>query len=152
MVQAAGRDRHRAFWQRFFSQVRFDHSDQPPPGYGARNWVKIDLPSPARWLRAYRSTGNRAGLFLTLGDEAGASAFAHLHAEAVHLREETGLDLVFKVNQETPFRGEIPALRQPVVQECGSDRQLFAWFTNGATRMVNALRPRLGALRRHAME
>jgi hypothetical protein len=149
--QAANRDRDRVFWQRFIDTVRFDHPDQPPPRHGGRNWIKIDLPSPARWLTAYRSSGDRAGLFLSLADEAGAAAFAELSAEANQLREEIGLDLLFEEKQALPFRGDVLALRTTAGQEGSSDDELLAWFVSAANRMVNALRPRLAAMDRRAM-
>jgi hypothetical protein len=148
--QATGRDQDRAFWQRFIDSARFDHPDQPPPRHGGRNWVKIDLPPPARWLTAYRSSGGRAGLFMVLTDEAGAAAFAELKAEAGQLQQETGLELVFKQKQELPFRGEIVALRKAMPAERTSDEQLLAWFGDAANRMINAFRPRLAALARSA--
>jgi hypothetical protein len=148
--QAVGRDQDRAFWQRFIDQVRFDHPDQTPPRHGGRNWVKIDLPSPARWLTAYRSAGGSAGLFLSLADEAGAAAFAELQADANQLREGTGLDLQFKVKQEMPFRGDILALRDTVGGLASSDEQVLAWFVEASNRLVNALRPRFAALARQA--
>ena len=150
--QAAIRDQDRAFWQRFIDEVRRDHSDQPPPRHGGRNWVKIDLPPPARLITTYRSSGDRASLFLSLADEAGAAAFAELSDEANQLREETGLDLQFNVKQEVPFRGDILAPRTTADQEGNSGVELLAWFVSAADRMVNAMRPRLASLDRRALE
>jgi hypothetical protein len=146
--RGAARDQDRAFWQRFIDGARFDHPDQSPSRHGGRNWVKMDLPAPTGSLTAFRAVGGRAGLFIVLRGEFGATTFAALVVQVNQLRQETGLNLSFTQKQGQPFRGDILALREATILEPTSDDRLLIWLGDAANRMINAFRPRLSALAR----
>ena len=61
--RAIVRAQARAFWQRFIDEVEFDDPQQPRPRHGGHNWVRIVLPSPARWLGVYHYK-DRCGVYL----------------------------------------------------------------------------------------
>lgn len=126
---------NRAFWQAFIDQVRFDHPDQPAPRHGGNNWVRIPLPSPARWITAYRWKG-RAGLSLV--EEQGSRLCEHLVSQIKELQEEIGPEPIRLHALTDPTVGPYFTLDEP----SGNDDQL-AWLLDAANRMVSALRPRL---------
>lgn len=134
------RESNREFWQQFIETARFEHPDQPTPRHGTNNSVRIPLPSPARWLTAYRSEGEgEAGLFLRC--EQGNTLCAELAPEAEALRAETGLrDIYFKVGH--PGQRDIIGIARPLADFGGPDEQM-AWLEATANKLVNALRPRL---------
>jgi hypothetical protein len=144
---AAERDRNRAFWQRFIDELRFDHPDQPPPRHGGNNWVRIELPSPAKWMTAFRGD-DRAGLFLTLNGDAGAAAFDSFEVDAAALQTETELALSFDREREHPFKGTIGTSLPRARKDAMSAGELQTWLSDAANRMVSAFRPRLSAITR----
>lgn len=137
----------RAFWQRFIETVQFDHPDQPPPRHGGRNWVRIAMPPPWRWLTAYRVGSDRVGLFIGFYDLSGRAGFDMLREEATALREETGLDLHADVLQAEPFKAELSVVR--LIAPNDDEDTLLDWLRHAANVMVSALRPRLAAVAVH---
>jgi hypothetical protein len=89
--RAAKRAENRAFWQKFIDTVHFDHPDQPPPMHGGNNWVRIPLPSPAKWLTVYRKQDGRMGAFLLA--EKGSDLIGMLAEDMESIRLETGLPM-----------------------------------------------------------
>lgn len=134
--KSAVKEANRAFWQSFIERACFDHPDQPPPRHGGNNWVKITLPSPARWVTAYRFKG-RAGLSLV--DEAGAGLIEWLARDVPSLQQEFGSEPLRWHQMNDP---SVPSLS--VDQPEGTTDQL-AWLLDASNRLVNALRPRLAA-------
>lgn len=130
---------NRSFWDRFIAETRFDHPEQPPPRHGGNNWVKIGLPSPARWLTAYRSRG-RAGLFLV--EESGSGLIERLIAEAPSIQEEFGPEPL-RLHQ-----GNDRGLSAFAVDEPAGITDQMQWLRDASNRLVNALRPRLVELGR----
>ncbi|MGE3982739.1 MAG: hypothetical protein AB7G38_01065 [Dehalococcoidia bacterium] len=132
LIRAAAR----AYWQRFLDEVEFDDPEQPRPRHGGHNWVRIVLPSPARWLGAYHYK-DRVGVYL-LG-ESDSPLFDFLDVEIDAIREETGLDIRF--DRDTRRFG-----LQRVRADFGDDDAQLAWLCDVANRLVTALRPRLRAM------
>ena len=135
-------DQDRAFWQRFIDEVRFDHPDQPAPRHAGRNWVRMDMPSPARWLTAYRTGKGGTGFFLPLSGEAGEKGFRFLRSEGADLEKEVGLPLRFEIRTQEPFSGQVLMERDRMAGDEGSQ---LAWLCEAGNRLVTALRPRLAA-------
>jgi hypothetical protein len=145
--QVDRRAKNRAFWQRFIEQVQFDHPDQPPPRHGGDNWVKIGLPEPVGRLTVFRSTGPRAevGLFMTFRDRDGEpEMFETLAGDLEQLRSESGLNIVARTRDTSPFWAEIGVFR-PRAEVPDDDVQL-AWLCDAANRIVSSIRPRLTVL------
>lgn len=140
--RAVRQNQDRVFWQRFIDSARFDHPDQPPPRHGGRNWVKIDMPAPGRWITAYRIADGTTGLFLTLVGEVGEAVYRALEAEQAELDEELEMPVQFKIEAEAPFKGQILVERR---LDVGDDVAQFAWLLKMSNRMVTALRLRLAA-------
>ena len=134
--RATAKEANKVFWQSFIDRARFDHPDQPPARHGGNNWVKITLPSPARWITAYRLKG-RAGLYLV--EEQGSGLIERLVNDAASLQDEFG---------SQPLR--LQALHDPSaptisVDEPGDGTDQLSWLLDASNRLVNVLRPRLGA-------
>lgn len=129
---------NRAFWQDFIDRAAFDHPDQPPPRHGGNNWVKIPLPSPARWLTAYRGKG-RAGLFLV--EEEGSGLLARLAEDISELQTDIGTDPIRLQSVTGADGGPQFGLEEPL----GHADQM-AWLLDAANRVVAALRPRLAKM------
>lgn len=130
---------NRAFWQEFIDTVRFDHPDQPPARHGGNNFVRIPLPSPARYLNAYRYNG---GVGLSLVAEPGSDIFERLAWDIEDLRRESGLsELRSSANGEGP--ADRLAVQTYAVGPNESDQ--LDWFRTHANRLVTALRDLLGA-------
>jgi hypothetical protein len=123
----------RAYWQRFIDDVRFDHPDQPPPRHGGVGWVRMPLPSPARWLTAYQYE-DRIGVYL-VWDQA-SNLYDELEQQADELRRESGVDLTF--DRSTNWIG---IARRRV--DVGDEDFQIEWLCDTANRLVSALRPRL---------
>ncbi len=133
---------NRAFWQKFIDQVSFDHPDQPRPRHGGNNWVRIPLPSPAKWLSAYRY---KDLLGLSLAEEKGTGTLELFLGEADNLREETGLPGL-RFHHLGKIDGP-PALGIDAhVDDFASDEERIAWLCETSNKLVNALRPRLTAM------
>lgn len=142
--RSATRAANRAFWDRFIGAVKFDHTDQPPAKHGGNNWVKIPMPTPGRWLTAYRYGPNPdLGFFLVWEKE--QPVYDYLTQEADALREETGLpDLRFHRLGRPEAKDSIGLNR---AASCiGGEAEQIAWLAETANRLVNALRPRLAAI------
>lgn len=141
--QAERKALDRAFWQRFIEEVRFDHPDQVPARHGGANWVKMDLPDPAGWLTAFRSSGAKEeiGLFLRLKGDDGRRLFDELAADLETLRSESDLPLFAQVRAEQPFEADlgVSRLRSAFADE---DQQLL-WLKDAANRFITMIRPRL---------
>jgi hypothetical protein len=132
--RATAKIENRRFWQAFIDQSHFDHPDQPQPRHGGNNWVKISLPSPARWITAYRYKG-RVGFYLV--EEEGSGLIEALLADAASLQEDFGADTLRLHALNDPDR---PALA--VDQPEGVIDQL-AWLLDTSNRLVTLLRARL---------
>lgn len=132
--QSAAKEANKAFWQSFIDRARFDHPDQSPPRHGGNNWVKIMLPSPPRWVTAYRTKG-RAGLYFV--DEPGSGLVERLAVDPSSLQEDFGPE---------PLRLRAlhdPSLPAIAVDEPDGVMDQLAWLFDASNRLVNALRPRL---------
>jgi hypothetical protein len=143
---AQQRNINRQFWDRFIERARFDHPDQPPPRHGGNNWVRLELPSPAKWMAGYR-TKDKAGVFITLNDDAGREAFETLEADRTNLETEIGLPVDFKREGDAPFKAQIGVSRA-LLPATGGDEELLEWLTRTTNKAVSAFRPRLAALSR----
>lgn len=129
---------NRAFWQEFIDTVRFDHPDQPPARHGGNNWVRIPLPSPARYLNAYRLNG---GVGLSLVAEPGSDVFERLAWDIEDLRRETDIaGLRSSRGSDGAAKGLFIETHAPGPTEADQ----LAWFRTHANRLVTALRDRLG--------
>jgi hypothetical protein len=138
LIRAAAR----AYWQRFIDEIAFDDPDQPKPRHGGHNWVRIVLPSPARWLGVYHYR-DRAGVYLLA--ESDSPLFDFLAAEIDAIRDETALPILFDRDAR---RFGISQRRNDLGDE---DAQL-AWLCDVANRLVTALRPRLQAMNEGVVE
>ncbi|MGE0060415.1 MAG: hypothetical protein AB7P33_18535 [Dehalococcoidia bacterium] len=138
LIRAAAR----AYWQRFIDEVEFDDPEQPRPRHGGHNWVRIVLPSPARWLGAYHYR-DRVGVYL-LG-ESDSPLFDFLDAEIDAIRHETGLDVRFDRDARRFGLSRVRA-------DFGDDDAQLAWLCDVANRLVTALRPRLRAMNESVIE
>jgi hypothetical protein len=126
----------RAFWQRFIDEIELDDPEQPGPRHGGHNWVRIVLPSPARWLGVYHYK-DRCGVYL-LG-EADSPLFDFLAFEIEAIRAETGLDISFDREQRR-F-----GLQRPKA-DFDDDAAELSWLSDISNHLVTALRPRLQAM------
>lgn len=138
LIRAAAR----AYWQRFLDEVEFDDPEQPRPRHGGHNWVRIVLPSPARWLGAYHYR-DRVGVYL-LGEN-DSPLFDFLDVEIDAIRAETGLNLRFDRNARRFGLSRVRA-------DIGDDDAQLAWLCDVANRLVTALRPRLRAMNESVIE
>lgn len=130
--------RNRAFWQRFIQEVTFDHPEQPAPTHGGNNWIRIPLPGETR-ITAYR-TKDSAGFFVP---QKHAEAIATLVEDKEEiLREMDTPELRFHTIDDESRK--TIAVSKPLVELPSEDAQI-AWLLDTANRLVNALRPRLGA-------
>jgi hypothetical protein len=135
------RQRNRAFWQRFIDEIKFDNPDQPQPRHGGNNWVRFDMPAPATWVTAYRTT-NKIGLTLLLKDSDGATLFESWSEESESLQNESGLELRFRVTP--PDDGFNAAVSTEIsINTCPSEEDQLEWLKSAANRLVNLFRPRL---------
>lgn len=132
--KSAAREANRAFWQSFIDRARFDHPEQPPPRHGGNNWVRIPLPSPARYLTAYRYQG-RAGMYVV--EERGSDLVARLVADAPDWAQGLGAGDLRLHAMGRPDEPSV-SLDQP---EDVKDQ--MGWLLDMANRMVNVLRPKL---------
>lgn len=137
--KAAARIANRNFWDRFIAEASFDHPDQPPPRHGGNNWVKIGLPSPARWLNAYRYRGRAS---LSLVEEPGSGLIERLIADAPSIQEEFGAEPL-RLHQ-----GNDRSLPAFAIDEPEGATDQMQWLLDASNRLVNALRPRLVELGR----
>jgi hypothetical protein len=138
LIRAAAR----AYWQRFIDEVEFDDPQQPKPRHGGHNWVRIVLPSPARWLGVYHYR-DRCGVYL-LG-EGDSPLFDFLAAEIDAIRADTDLPISFD-------RAARRLGLQRIRAQIGDDEAQIDWLCDVTNRLVTALRPRLQAMNEGVVE
>lgn len=132
-------DPRRAFWQRFIDECSFDSPSQPAPRHGGPNWVKIEMPPPARWITGYGFVegGDRVGLYLSLDWKREQSLIKDLFRDQQEIRDTSGVkELNF--NREKEFIG-IRRLRA----DLGDETAQIEWLCTTANGLVNAFRPYL---------
>lgn len=133
----------RAFWQSFIDTVRFDHPDQAKPRHGGHGWVRLAMPSPARWMTAFRAKTGDAGLFMRFYDEEGLSAYVEIEAAREQLEIDCGLPIRMTVERENPFNGLISF---DYTGDPANDDAFKAWLIQASNAVVNTFRPFLNQL------
>lgn len=133
--RVAQRAENRRFWQDFIDRTQFDHPDQPSPRHGGNNWVKIPLPTPARWLLGYRNDGE---VGLSLVEEDGSNLVAALCEEAADISAEIA---------PWTLRTMEPRSGNPrIAIDCPDGTDPLAFLLDASNRLVNALRPRIAQM------
>lgn len=136
---------NRDFWQRFIDQVEFEHPDQSKPKHGGNNWVRILLPSPARWLTAYRYQQAPDALGFSLVEEKGSGLLRLLAEEQDEIRAEAAMDELRFYAKHSREAGPAFAVDVPW-GDFSSDEARIAWLCETANTVVNVLRARLSSL------
>ncbi len=144
-VRATALSANREFWQRFIDQVEFDHPDQSKPKHGGNNWVRILLPSPARWLTVYRYQQPSDVLGFYLVEEKGSGLLQSLADGQDDIRAETGLDTLRFFAKHSREPGPAFAVDVPWV-DFADDAARIAWLCETANTVVNVLRSRLTSM------
>ncbi len=139
---AAARSANRGFWDSFIAQARFSHPDQPPPRHGGNNWVRLDMPAPAR-MTAYRSDGV-VGVFVTLTGDGARDVYERLSAEQAVIEAEIEQNLVVKSDSSKPDTFTIAVTHPFDTRNAGTEDAQRRWLLDTADRFVTAFRLRLG--------
>ncbi len=143
--RAATLSANREFWQRFIDQVIFDHPDQSKPRHGGNNWVRVLLPSPARWFTAYRYQQASDVLGFSLLEEKGSGLLKSLANDQDDIRAETGLDTLRFFAKHSREPGLAFAIDAPW-SDFSDDEGRIAWLCDTANTLVNVLRSRLASM------
>jgi hypothetical protein len=138
------RERSRAFWERFIAGMQLDHPDQPPPRHGGEGWVRLDLPPPANWLTAFRSS-KRMGAFFKLRGRDSEEAANILEAEAQQQTAVMDEEAHLKLEYERTEGNTLSVGVYKDHRELGEDEQL-AWLKLAVNAMITSFRLRLSSL------
>ena len=135
--------KNREFWDDFISKCKFEHPDQSSPRHGGRNWIRIDFPSPIKWISAYRYVaGPYIGISARAGGEDAKKLFDFLNERKSYMMSELGADINFIFDDAT---NEMKLGGRLDIQV--DDPETFKiqneWFQENLNKFSNTLRPLL---------
>ena len=83
------KESNREFWSKIIKEIKIEHPDQEPPRHGGNNWIKLPLPSPLKWVTAYRARDNTYGVFIRFAiDEEADELYQFLESNMKYFKDE----------------------------------------------------------------
>ncbi len=88
------KENNREFWTKIIKEIKIEHPDQEPPRHGGNNWIKLPMPSPLKWITAYRARDDSYGVFIRFAmDEDSDKIYQFLENNIKYFKDEIDASL-----------------------------------------------------------
>lgn len=132
---------NRKFWEEFITNCKFEHPDQSAPRHGGRNWIRIDFPSPIKWVSAYRYlAGSYIGISARATGEEAKNIFEYLNERKTYLLGELGDDIFLTFDDDSKEM-KLGGKMDIQVEDPSTFKKQNDWFQEKLNKFSNTLRP-----------
>ena len=137
------------FYSKLLRSVKFDHPDQEPLRKGGNNWARSPLPTPFKWITAYRAQRpTRIGLYVVCGPDKHGKLCQFLLSNLDRFRLEINKDIGIELSKGWSARTKVDGaidfyLRNETIDWTDPDTEStqIEWFNSHLNKIVECLRP-----------
>ena len=97
----AAKNSNTEFWKEVIKDLTFDHPEQKPARRGGTNTIRVSMPSPFKWVTAWRDKEQQGGIFLRMEINPLSSTVNQFFIEHLEvLRDEVHKEIKIEYNED----------------------------------------------------